>query len=66
MSNLNQSTVFVSDDVVILSAKEYQELHTSKCINQGRADVKAGKSYTMDEFVNFTKEKIAEWQANQS
>ena len=52
--------VYLSNDVVVLSVSEYQELHTAKCILQGKEDIKAGNFYSLEQFEQHTKDKIAE------
>lgn len=58
----SKQNVYLSNDIVILTLKEYQELHTAKCILQGKADIKAGNFCSLDEFEQHTKNKIAEWE----
>ena len=52
--------------VVILNASEYEELDMLRCIRQGKADIKAGKTYTHEEVFKEIDEMLKEIKARQN
>jgi predicted transcriptional regulator len=53
---------YLSAGVVISTAEEYEELEVLQAVQEGEADLEAGRVYGMAEFEQIAKEKIAEWK----
>ncbi|MCL2061249.1 MAG: hypothetical protein FWH03_01305 [Firmicutes bacterium] len=61
----SKNTVTVSTvhgDAVLLSAEEYSLLDELRCVEQGEADIAAGRFITLEQFEKAMDDKIAEWK----
>ena len=48
-------------DAVILTRDAFEELHTTKCIQKGKAQLDAGEYITFEDFKQHAKDKLTKW-----